>query len=152
MLRQMEAQAPHDRKLAYLLLRFTLGLSILMHGLVRLPHLSAFADGLVKLFAETPLPAAMVRPFAISLVPIETIVGLLILVGLWTRWSLLLGALTVAALVFGTALRSDWDTLAIQMLYAFIYAVLIATRDYNTYSVDEMIRRYKNLRTIGDEK
>src|SRR5260370_14876463 len=152
MLRQMEAQAPHDRKLAYLMLRFTLGLSILMHGLVRLPHLSAFADGLVKLFAETPLPAAMVRPFAIRLVPIETIVGLLILVGLGTRWSLLLGALTVAPLVFGTALRSDWDTLAIQMLYAFIYAVLIATRDDNTYSVDQLIRRYKNLPTIGDEK
>jgi len=150
--RQMDAQAPHDRKLAYLMLRFTLGLSILMHGLVRLPHLSAFADGLVKLFAEAPLPAAMVRPFAISLVFVETIVGLLILLGLWTRWSLLLGALTMAALVFGTALRSDWDTLAIQMLYAFIYAALIATREHNTYSVDDMIRARKISRTIGDGK
>src|SRR6266852_9556377 len=141
MLRQMDAQAPHDRKLAYLMLRFTLGLSILMHGFVRLPHLSAFADGPVKLFAEMPLPAAMVCPFAVSLVFVETIVGLLILLGLWTRWSLLLGALTMAALVFGTALRSDWNTLAIQMLYASIYAALIATREYNTYSLDVLIQR-----------
>ena len=139
--RPMDAQAPHDRELAYLMLRFTLGLSILMHGLVRLPHLNAFADSLVKLFAETFLPAAMVRAFAVTLVFIETIVGLLTLLGLWTRWSLMLGALTIAALIFGTALRSDWDTLAIQMLYALIYAGLIAASEHNMYSVDAMIRR-----------
>src|SRR5260370_30739386 len=85
--RCMDPEPLLDRRLAYLMLRFTLALSILMHGLVRLPHLSAFADGLVKLFAETPLPAAMVRPFAVSLVFVEAIVGLLILLGLWTRCS-----------------------------------------------------------------
>jgi thiosulfate dehydrogenase (quinone) large subunit len=137
----MDPELLLDRRLAYLMLRFTFGLSILMHGLVRLPHLSAFADGLVKLFVETPLPAAMVRPFAVSLVFVETIIGLLILLGLWTRWGLLLGALTMAALIFGTALRSDWNTLAIQMLYASIYAALIATREYNAYSLDVLIRR-----------
>src|SRR5260370_40705710 len=109
--------------------------------LVHLSHYSALADGLEKLIVETPPPAAMVRPFAVSLVFVETIVGLLILLGLWTRWSLLLGALTMAALVFGTALRSDWNTLAIQMLYASIYAALIATREYNTYSLDVLIQR-----------
>ncbi len=137
----MDPELLLDRRLAYLMLRFTLGLSILMHGLVRLPHLNAFADGLVKFFAETPLPAAIVRPFAVSLVFVETIVGLLILLGLWTRWSLLVGALAMAALVFGTALRSDWNTLAIQMLYASIYAALIATREYDTYSLDVLIQR-----------
>jgi thiosulfate dehydrogenase [quinone] large subunit len=137
----MDPELLLDRKLAYLMLRFTLGLSILMHGLVRLPHLGAFADGLVNLFVETPLPTAMIRPFAVSLVFGETILGLLILLGLWTRWSLLLGALVMVALVFGTALRSDWNTLAIQMLYASIYAALIATREYNTYSLDVLIQR-----------
>jgi thiosulfate dehydrogenase [quinone] large subunit len=123
------------------MLRFTLGLSILMHGLVRLPHLSAFADTTVKLFAETPLPAIIVRPFALSLVFVESIVGLLLLLGLWTRWALLVGALSMASLVFGTALRSDWNTLAIQMLYASIYAALIAAPEYNFYSVDAVIQR-----------
>jgi thiosulfate dehydrogenase (quinone) large subunit len=137
----MDPELLLDRRLAYLMLRFTLGLSILMHGLVRLPHLSAFADGLVKLFAETPLPAAVVRLFAVGLVFVETIVGLLILLGLWTRRSLLLGTLMIAALVFGTALRSDWNTLAIQMLYASIYTALIATRGYNAYSLDVLIQR-----------
>jgi thiosulfate dehydrogenase [quinone] large subunit len=130
-----------DRKLAYAMLRFTLGLAFLMHGLVRLPHLTAFADGLVKLFAQTFLPAFLVRVFAIGLVFVETIVGLLILLGLWTRAALFVGALSMAALVFGTALRSDWETLAIQMLYALIYAALIATREYNAYSLDARIAR-----------
>jgi thiosulfate dehydrogenase (quinone) large subunit len=135
----MDSGALLDRKLAYAMLRFTLGLSILMHGLVRLPHLGAFADSTAKLFMETPLPAFSVRLFALSLAFVETAVGLLILLGLWTRLALLLGALTMAALVFGTALRSDWNTLAIQMLYALIYAALIATREYNQYSLDARI-------------
>jgi thiosulfate dehydrogenase (quinone) large subunit len=130
-----------DRNLAYLALRFTLGLSILMHGLVRLPHLGVFADSVVKLFAATPLPAVLVRPYALGLAFAETLIGLLVLLGLWSRWALLLGAATMASLVFGTALRSDWDTLAIQLLYALVYAVLIATREYNAYSLDRLARR-----------
>lgn len=141
MLAAADPGASLDRKLAYAMLRFTLGLSIFMHGLVRLPHLRAFADGTAKLFMDTPLPAFTVRLFAVGLVLVETAVGLLILLGLWTRWALFLGALTMAALVFGTALRSDWDTLAIQLLYALIYAALIATRGYNAYSLDALIVR-----------
>jgi thiosulfate dehydrogenase [quinone] large subunit len=50
----------------------------------------------------------------------------------------------MTALVFGTALRSDWDTLAIQMLYALIYAVLITMREYNVYSLDVRIAPQKS--------
>jgi thiosulfate dehydrogenase [quinone] large subunit len=137
----MVTQPILDRRLAYAMLRFTLGLDILMHGVVRLPNLGAFADGMVKQFAETLLPAAIVRPFALALVLAEVIVGLLLLLGLWTRWSLLLGAVMISSLVFGTALRSDWNTVAIQLLYAFIYAALISAREYNSYSVDSLISR-----------
>ena len=130
-----------DRKLAYLVLRFALGLSIFMHGLVRLPHLNAFGDGLVRLFGDTPLPALLVRPFALVLVFVEAIVGLLVLLGLWTREALIVGSATMAALIFGTALRSDWDTLAIQLLYAAIYAALLAARGYNAYPLDALLHR-----------
>jgi thiosulfate dehydrogenase [quinone] large subunit len=137
----MDTQPHLDRKLAYLVLRFTLGLSILMHGLVRLPHLTAFADATVKLFAATLLPAILVRSFALTLVFLETTVGLLLVLGLWTRMALLLGTLSMASLIFGTALRSDWDILAIQLFYAFLYATLIATREYNSLSLDALLNR-----------
>jgi thiosulfate dehydrogenase (quinone) large subunit len=129
-----------DRRLAFAFLRFTLGLNILMHGTVRLPIMSAsFVGGLVKEFAKTPLPAVAVKAFAYSLPFAEGLVGLFVLVGLWTRSALLLGALIMAALVFGTALLSDWNTLAIQMLYVVIYAALLALREYNDYSLDALI-------------
>ncbi len=137
----MDTEPSLDRKMAYLMLRFTLGMDILMHGVVRLPHLSSFADGMVRQFAETPLPAIIVRPFALSIVFLEALLGLLLLIGLWTRWSLLFGGVLISSLVFGTALRSDWNTLAIQMLYALIFAALMATREYNSYSVDTLIQR-----------
>jgi thiosulfate dehydrogenase [quinone] large subunit len=130
-----------DRKLGYLVLRFTLGLSILMHGLVRLPHLQAFADGLVKMFGDTPLPAMLVRPFGFGLVFVETAVGLLVLLGLWTQEALLVGSAAMAALIFGSALRSEWDTVAIQLLYAAVYAALLAAREYNAYSLDAVLWR-----------
>ena len=130
-----------DRKLGYLVLRCSLGLSIFMHGLARLPHLQEFAGGLVKMFADTPLPAMLVRPFGLALVFLEAAIGLLVLLGLWTQEALLVGSATMAALIFGTALRSDWNIVAIQLLYALIYAVLLAAREYNAYSLDALMRR-----------
>ena len=137
----MEDEKLLDLKLAYTILRFTLGVNLLIHGVVRLPALGAFADGLVKLFAETPLPAFLVRPFAIGLTIEETATGLLLIAGLWTRWALVIGGLAIAALVFGTALRSDWNTVGIQMLYAAIYAALLATREYDAYSADAFFKK-----------
>ncbi|MGC1619183.1 MAG: hypothetical protein WA765_11910 [Candidatus Acidiferrum sp.] len=104
----MDSQPTFDRKLAYLALRFTLGLTILMHGLVGLPHLSTFADATLRLFVATHLPSILVRPFALTLVFLETAVGHLLVIGQWTRTALLLGAFSMASLIFGTALRSDW--------------------------------------------
>ena len=80
-----ETEARLDRQLAYGILRLTLGVNILVHGLVRLPELASFADGLVQAFAKTPLPSQMVRLFAFVLPFAETAVGLLLTLGLWTR-------------------------------------------------------------------
>lgn len=137
----MNDQSLLDRKLAYAILRFTLGVNLVIHGAVRFPALGAFAEGLVKLFAETPLPAFLVRPFAIGLTIEETVTGLLLIVGLWTRWALAIGGLAMASLIFGTALRADWNTVGIQMLYAAIYAALLATREYNGYSADAFFKQ-----------
>jgi thiosulfate dehydrogenase (quinone) large subunit len=136
-----ERDTTPDKKLGYFVLRFSLGLSIFMHGLVRLPHLNLFADGMVKQFADTPLPALVVHSFAIVLVFVEAIVGLFVLLGLWTREALVVGSAAMAALIFGTALRSEWNTLAIQLLYAAIYAALLAARRYNAYSLDAFLER-----------
>jgi thiosulfate dehydrogenase (quinone) large subunit len=142
--RQAESQTTQawlDRRLAYLLLRLTLGVNILLHGAVRLPALGAFAEEMVQQFAGTPLPAVAVRLFGLLLPFLETVIGLLLIVGLWTRGALVTGALLIAALVFGTALRSDWQTLNIQMLYAIIYCLLLAGRTYDYFSLGTLCTR-----------
>jgi len=40
--------------------------------------------------------------------------------------------------VFGTALRSDWETLGIQMLYAIIYYLLLTGRMHDYFSLDTL--------------
>jgi uncharacterized membrane protein YphA (DoxX/SURF4 family) len=80
-----ETETRLDRQLAYCVLRLTLGINILIHGLVRLPQLAPFADGLAQAFAKTPLPPQVVRLFAFVLPFAETFVGLLLTLGLWTR-------------------------------------------------------------------
>ena len=137
----MRTSSLSDRKLAYFFLRLTLGMSIFIHGMVRLPKIKAFAEILVNEFANTLLPAFLVRPFAMTLTVEEAVTGLLLIIGLWTRWALIIGALAMATLVFGTSLKSDWPTVAIQLFYAAVYAVLLATREYNTVGLDNILRK-----------
>jgi len=83
----------------------------------------------------------VVRLFAFVLPFAETLVGLLLTLGLWTRLALVSGGLLIIALVFGTALRTDWDTLGIQMIYAAIYYLLLASRTYDRFSIDHLRRK-----------
>jgi thiosulfate dehydrogenase [quinone] large subunit len=126
-----------NRELAYFLLRLTLGVNILMHGLSRiLSGLSPFVAGMMKQFASTPLPPPLVHVFAYVLPWSELFIGVAILLGLWTRPALVLGALEIVVLTFGIALTQNWPTAAIQMTYAVVYAILLAFADYNRWSVD----------------
>ena len=125
------------RELAYLLLRITLGINILMHGLARiLAGLSPFADGMIKQFASTSLPPTLVHAFAIALPWSELFIGTLILLGLWARTALVLGALEIFVLTFGISLTQNWSVAGLQLIYAIVYAILLAFAEYNRWSLD----------------
>jgi thiosulfate dehydrogenase (quinone) large subunit len=134
------AETHFDRELAYGILRFTLGINILLHGLLPLTNLESFTVNVLHLFTKTPLSAQAVRQFAIALPFAQTVVGLLLTLGLWTRLALVSGGLVMAALVFGTALRNDGPALGILMLYAAIYYLLLTGRTYNRFSIDHLRR------------
>jgi thiosulfate dehydrogenase (quinone) large subunit len=132
-----------ERSLAYAVFRFTLGVNTLVHGAGRLfgPGAATFVAKTTSEFAATPLPHGLVHAFLITLPFVETLLGVLISLGLLTRWALTLGGLLIAALVFGTALRSDWVTVGIQMIYAITYYLLLANPADNYFSVDTLLRR-----------
>ncbi|MGA7524740.1 MAG: DoxX family membrane protein [Acidobacteriaceae bacterium] len=137
-------ERPHLRSpaLGFLLLRLTLGLNICMHGVSRIAAgPERFADSLVPMFQRTPLPAWSVHLFGLSLPWAEAILGFFLLVGLCARLALLGGSLLILVLMFGTTLRQDWNTAGIQLLYAAVYAALLAFDRWNEYSLDRLLSR-----------
>jgi thiosulfate dehydrogenase [quinone] large subunit len=131
-----------DRYLAYLFLRATMGVNIFLHGVARiLSGVGPFAATLEKGFRSTPLPSSLVVGFAWALPWLEAAIGLLVLVGFLNRVALSAGALLILVLTFGTALRQDWDTAGLQLIYAIIYAALLAFSQYNAFSADALLRR-----------
>lgn len=135
-----------DLEIGYSILRFTLGINILLHGLTPLTNLDSFVAGLLQSFAKTPLPPQGVHLFALVAPFAQTVVGLLLTFGLLTRFALISGGLVMTALVFGTALRGDGPGLGIQMLYAVIYYLLLAGRTSNRFSIDRL-RQKRELRS-----
>ena len=126
-----------DAALAYFLLRVTIGTNIFIHGLSRiLAGPSHFADALVPAFQHAPLPSGAVRLFALALPFAESIVGLLVLVV-----ALVAGALLILTLTFGATLNQDWESAGLQLIYAAVYAALLAFRHHDTFSVDALLNR-----------
>jgi thiosulfate dehydrogenase [quinone] large subunit len=130
-----------DREIGYSILRFTLGINILLHGLTPLANLDSFVAGLVQSFAKTPLPPTGVHLFALMVPFAQTALGLLLTLGLLTRFALIGGSLVMTALVFGTALRGAVPGVGIQMLYAVIYYLLLTGREFNRFSIDQLLQK-----------
>ncbi len=132
-------RATSDAVLAYGLLRLIFGINIMLHGVTRLlaPQ-GAFLGYLTHYFEKTPLmPAWMLPPFAVVLPWAEAIFGTLLLLGFASRIAMIGGALTLAALAFGTNLAQDWNIAGLQLIYAAIYYILLTKReDLNKLSID----------------
>jgi thiosulfate dehydrogenase (quinone) large subunit len=131
-----------DYVLAFFTLRLALGVNELMHGVTRIfmgMGLTGFLAFTQNQFKDAPLPVWQVRAFA-TVVPIcELMIGVLLLLGLWTRWALTLAALLMVGIIFGTAMRSDWQLVFLQMFYSLLYALMLMMRRYDAWSLDAMM-------------
>jgi thiosulfate dehydrogenase [quinone] large subunit len=136
------ANRQKDAALAYFLLRVTIGINIFTHGLSRiLAGPSRFADALVPAFQHAPLPPGFVHLFALALPWVESAVGLFVLIGIRTRLALVAGSLLILTLTFGATLNQDWESAGLQLIYAAVYASLLAFRHYNTFSIDALLEK-----------
>lgn len=135
----MEKQGYNE--MAYMLLRVTMGLNIMFHGVVRLPKIAAFREWMVSEFAGTFLPSWSVYTFSSVLPVLEFVIGLLILLGLFTFLATSAGALLMACLVTGACLLEQWEWAGLQMIYALFYYFLIVNISNNSYSFDTLFIR-----------
>jgi|HubBroStandDraft_4_1064222.scaffolds.fasta_scaffold57928_1 thiosulfate dehydrogenase [quinone] large subunit len=131
-----------DRRIAYVLLRIVFGVDIFFHGLSRLfgDH-AAFLAYLSQQMAKAPLPKSLLPPFAATLPWAEATIGLLLLLGLFTRFALVAGSFVMIALIAGITLAQNWDVAGIQLIYCAIYFVLLTHRSRNFYSLDTLFKR-----------
>ncbi|MBO0591691.1 DoxX family protein [Cellulophaga sp. E16_2] len=128
-----------EYSLAYFLTRIAVGVSMFGHGLVRLPKLEGFKNHIVQSFEKSMIPEVLVTPFAYTLPILEFVVGVLLIIGLFTRQALVLGAILMIMLVFGSAMIENWGIIDSQLIHTLIFISLLCTIDYNYWSLDVKI-------------
>lgn len=138
---QMDTVSPRkasDIVIAYTILRLSFGANILLHGLSRvLNGRAAFLAYLTHYFEHAHLiPAGMLPIFGAVLPWVETTLGLLLMLGLFSRFTMIVGALVLTVLVIGTNLAQDWLVAGLQLPYCFIYYYLLIHLEQNRMSLD----------------
>jgi thiosulfate dehydrogenase [quinone] large subunit len=134
-----------NKAVAYLLMRLALGVNIFGHGFFRLlSGLSAFVHGAAIPIDKGPLPHSLTIDFLYAVPFIEVALGLLLIVGLWTRIALILGQLNMIGLVVGVTSVQNWTTATTQLEYSFVFFAMLWLVEANTISVDGLMGR-KNV-------
>jgi thiosulfate dehydrogenase [quinone] large subunit len=132
-----------DAALAYAIFRLTFGVNICLRGIARIfvLGLDNFANGMIKQFSATWIGPGLINPFAHTLPIIETVIGLMIILGLGTRYALIIGGLMMTALTFGTMFLGDFNLAWLQLTYAIAFFLLLAARSWNVISLDGMMSK-----------
>ena len=131
---------------AYLLARLPIGLSFFGHGLIRIIKLDTFSKGMVAQFSKSFLPAVFVSVFGHALPFLEFAAGLLLLLGLFTRFAICLGTAIILMLICGSSIIEQWNAIFTQLFYGAYLAALYYFIPYNAYSLDA--KPAKDLETL----
>lgn len=125
-------------QLAYLILRLTMGVNMFTHGVARLLDLEKFNMWMIGQFSDTILPEFLVSLSSYMIPFAELIIGVLLILGLFTSRALLLGALLITVLVFGSGLQENWNVMSSQMIYAIFFFILSYLIELNRFSLDNL--------------
>ena len=139
-LESVSTRKASDTVIAYTILRLSFGANILLHGLSRILNgRPAFLAYLNHYFEHAHLISPGMLPLFGAVLPwIETTLGLLLMLGLFSRFTLIVGALVMTGLVIGTNLAQDWLVSGLQLPYCFIYYYLLIHLEQNRISLDTM--------------
>jgi thiosulfate dehydrogenase [quinone] large subunit len=126
----------------FLLARLAVGMSMFGHGLVRLPMLSGFSLWMLGKFEKSMLPNILIEPFSYALPVAEFIIGILLLLGLFTRQALIAGGVLMVSLIFGSSMIEEWSAIPSQLFHTAFFSVLLCFVDtHNRLSADGLIKK-----------
>ena len=132
----------NDKSLAYALLRIALGVNFAGHGLIRIHNgVATFAQTTAEHLAKSPLPHSLTYGFSYAIPFLEAILGLTLILGVFTRIALIGGAVFMMLLTIGVSANQQWDIASQQLLYSAIFFLLLYLIEYNAFAVDNYLRR-----------
>jgi thiosulfate dehydrogenase [quinone] large subunit len=132
----------NDKSLAYALFRIALGVNFTGHGLIRIHNgAAAFAQTTAEHLAKSPLPNSLTYAFSYSIPFIEAILGLTLILGIFTRISLITGAVFMMLLTIGVTANQQWDLASQQLLYSITFFLLLFLLEHNHFSLDTALHR-----------
>jgi thiosulfate dehydrogenase (quinone) large subunit len=127
----------NDKSLAYALLRIALGVNFAGHGLIRIYNgVGSFAASTAEHLAKSPLPHSITLGFSYAIPFLEAILGLTLILGVFTRIALVCGALFMMALTIGVTSNQQWDIASQQLLYSIIFFLLLYLIEHNAFALD----------------
>ena len=118
-------------KYNFFFLKMPIALSLLGHGLVRIPKLAFFASNMAADMEHSVFPVAILTIMGYVIPVAELFLGILLLVGIKLRYTIY-GSLTLMGiLIIGSSSVENWGAIQAQLIHS-IYLGLVLWW-YNTY-------------------
>jgi len=107
-----------DFKTIFFFLRLPIAISLLGHGLVRLPKIEMFSNWMVTSMEKSVIPSFMILPFSYILPIAEFLLGLSLLIGFQTKYTIYSGLALMSVLILGSASIENWSAIEAQLLHS----------------------------------
>ncbi|MDY0931320.1 MauE/DoxX family redox-associated membrane protein [Chryseobacterium sp. CFBP8996] len=125
-----------DFKTIFFFLRLPVAISLAGHGLVRLPKLQTFTEGMVKSMEKSAIPEALITPFGYVLPFLEAIIGISLLIGFKPKLTIYSAIALMSILILGSSSIENWSAIEAQLLHSlYLFALLWF---YLKYSSEEL--------------
>jgi len=107
-----------DFKTIFFFLRLPIAISLLGHGLVRLPKLATFSNWMVTSMEKSIIPDFLIVPFSYVLPIAEFLIGLSLLIGFKTKSTIFSGLILMSILILGSSSIENWSAIESQLLHS----------------------------------
>ncbi|KQT18267.1 DoxX family protein [Chryseobacterium sp. Leaf404] len=124
-----------DFKTLFFFLRLPIAISLAGHGLVRIPKLQAFTEGMIKSMEKSVIPEILITPFGYLLPFLEAILGVVLLIGFKPKPTIYASFALMSILILGSSSVENWSAIEAQILHClYLFALLWF---YLKYSLEE---------------
>jgi hypothetical protein len=122
--------------------RLALGIYFLVLGVLKFTAgLGAQAALAAERFGWTVIPGGAVKAFALSLGPLEVVLGLVLLAGICRKWTLLASATLLLVLLLGKLIFADYPMIAFYAVLILLNTVALAVLPFDPCGLEPMMKK-----------